>query len=468
MASRFGSILAVVATMILACAGVVMAQPNEPDPEQTTGEELIEPASSLDAGDVIPNRYIVVLKDDASVPNDDASNAAAVASELAQPLGLEVTHTYENALNGFAVRAPDLSLSALDSALSDDDRVDFIAEDRKVQASAQPAPNGIDRVEADQSSTKAGDGNSGVVDADVAILDTGIYNHRDLNRAGGYNCTGKDRKAYGDGNGHGTHVAGTAAAKDNDTGVVGVAPGARLRAVKVLGKDGSGSVASVICGIDWVTGKAGTIEVANMSLGGIGTDDEDCGRTNNDAMHRAICNSVAEGVTYAVAAGNDNRDFANTVPAAYDEVLTVTAMSDSDGKPGNDGPSPACSSSNVDDRFANFSNYATPNSSDAEHTIAAPGVCIKSTWRGSNKNPKGTYKTKSGTSMASPHVAGTAALCIAFGPCTGNPADDVTRLRSDAAEKSNETTNPYYGFTGDPKSPLDLRYYGYLDYAGYY
>lgn len=447
---------------MLACAGVVVAQPTEPGPEQTTGEELIEPASSLDVGDVIPDSYIVVL-------NDDVPDAAAVASELAQPLGLEVTHTYENALKGFAVRVP--SGLDLSSALSADTRVDFVAEDRAVEASAQTLPTGIDRVQADQSNTNAGNG-SGAVDADVAIIDTGIYKrHGDLNVSGGYNCTGSDRSAYSDGNGHGTHAAGSAAAKDNGSGVVGTAPGARLQAVKVLGSDGSGSFASVICGVDWVTGKADTIEVANMSLGalvGPGADDDNCGNDNSDALHRAICGSVAKGVTYAVAAGNDNVDLSTTVPAAYDEVLTVTAMADYDGEPGNTAIS-TCRNDPDDTAATSFSNYATTGSPDQDHTIAAPGVCIRSTWKGDRRHKSGTYKTISGTSMASPHVAGTAALCIASGKCTRNdPANTMSKLWSDAQQHSDPTAIPYYGFKGDPNFPISTRYYGYLEYAGGY
>ena len=432
----------------------------ESGPEQTTGEELIEPASSLDAGDVISDSYIVVLKD------GEDSDPAAVASGLAGTLGLEVTHTYENALKGFAARVP----SGLDlPAVLDDERIDFVAKDRKVEASTQTLPTGIDRVEADESSQNAGNG-GGTVNADVAILDTGIYKkHSDLNISGGHSCTSGDSSAYSDGNGHGTHATGSAAAEDNGSGVVGTAPGARLLAVKVLGKDGNGTFSSVICGVDWVTKQADTIEVANISLGalvGPNADDGNCGDTNRDALHRAICGSVAKGVTYAVAAGNDSVDISTTVPAAYDEVLTVTAMSDSDGQPGSTGPPPTCRTGETDDKFANFSNYATL-SSDAEHTIAAPGVCIRSTWKGSAKKRKGTYKTISGTSMASPHVAGTIALCIATNNCTGTPANDITTLRRDAENRSNLTTTPYYGFVGDPNSSQGV-YYGYLEYAGGY
>ena len=203
-----------------------------------------------------------------------------------------------------------------------------------------------------------------------------------------------------DDNGHGTHVAGTAAALDNDIGVVGVAPGARLYAVKVLGKNGSGTLSAVIKGIDWVTQNAGAlkIKVANMSLGASGSDDGNCGRSNNDPLHTAICNSVAAGVTYVVSAGNSGADAKNTIPAAYSEAITVTALADTDGKPGGFGP---VSTYGGDDTFATFSNYGPGVD------LIAPGVSILSTYL------NGGYATLSGTSMAAPHVTGAAALYIA-------------------------------------------------------
>jgi subtilisin family serine protease len=130
-------------------------------------------------------------------------------------------------------------------------------------------------------------------------------------------------------------------------------------------------------------------------------------------------------------------------------VLAVTALADFNGQPGG-GAASTCRS-DIDETPADFSNFASIGSQDANHTIAAPGVCILSTWKG------GGYNTISGTSMASPHVAGTAALCIATDNCVGNPSDVITRLRFDASVQGSG-----YGFSGDPDSPMGDRYYGYL------
>ena len=222
----------------------------------------------------------------------------------------------------------------------------------------------------------------------------------DLNVPAGHELL--HRHSADDDNGHGTHVAGTIAALDNGDGVVGVAPGARIWPVRVLNNAGSGSFASIVCGIDFVTAHANEIEVANMSLGGLGTDDGNCGLSNGDAMHQAICRSVAAGVTYAVAAGNETDNAANHVPAAYDEVITVSALADFNGAPGG-GAASTCRP-DVDDTLADFSNFG------ADVDLIAPGVCILSTWN------DGSLQTISGTSMASPHVAGGAALYKATHP----------------------------------------------------
>ena len=397
-------------------------------------------------GGVVPGQFIVVFHDWVV---DPAVEADAMASEH----GLGLLYVYRYALKGFAATVPAARLALIRR----DARVAFVSEDRIVQATAQTLPTGVDRIEGDASSTRAGDG-TGSVSVAVAIIDTGIdLDHPDLNVAGGVNCV-RGRPSFDDGNGHGTHVAGTVGARDNAGHVVGVAPGTPLYAVRVLNNAGSGTTSSVVCGIDWVTQNAESkgIKVANMSLGGSGSDDGNCGNSNNDAMHKAICASVARGVTYVVAAGNSNADLATFVPAAYNEVLTVTAMADFNGQPGG-GAAPTCRD-DVDDTAADFSNWTTIGGDDEGHTIAAPGVCILSTWN------DGGVRTISGTSMASPHVAGTVALCIGSGACAGlSPSQIMARLRNDAAAQPAS-----YGFTDDPNSPNGDRYYGYLVYAGGY
>ncbi|HSE69588.1 MAG TPA: S8 family serine peptidase, partial [Nocardioidaceae bacterium] len=210
-------------------------------------------------------------------------------------------------------------------------------------------------------------------------------------------------------------------------GVVGMAPGARIWPVRVLNNAGSGTFSAIVCGIDYVTAHADQIEVANMSLGGGGADDGNCGRSNNDAMHTAICSSVAAGVTYVVAAGNESSNAAGSVPAAYDEVITVSALADFNGLPGG-GAASTCRS-DVDDTFASFSNFG------ADVDIIAPGVCINSTWKG------GGYSTISGTSMASPHVAGGAALYTANNP-SASPSQVKSALQAAGSTDWNNADDP--------------------------
>jgi subtilisin len=393
-----------------------------------------------------PEGHIVVLK-------DDTRDIPAVAAEHARNFGVRLRYMYTHALRGYAaVIAPERL-----AHIQNDPRVLFVSADRPVSTFAETLPTGVDRIDAESSLFS-----SGVSSPAVAVIDTGSGPHPDLNVVGGINCS--TGKSFNDGNGHGTHVAGTIGAFNNGAGVVGVAPGIPMYSVRVLNNAGSGSWSSVVCGIDWVTKHAATlnIKVANMSLGGSGSDDHNCGNSNGDALHKAICGSVAAGVTYVVAAGNSNTDFAGFVPAAYTEVLTVTAMADFNGQPG--GGAAATCRTDVDDTSADFSNFTTAGSPDEEHTIAAPGVCILSTWKG------GGYNTISGTSMATPHVTGTAALCIAAGRCTGEPSGVITTLRNDAA-----ATKPGTGFLGDPNDPITTGgpnphtlYYGYLIYAGGY
>jgi len=349
------------------------------------------------------HRYIVVL--DGSV-----AHPGRVAADHASSYGAEVRFVYRSAITGYAARLSEPAVAALRRTPG----VAFVERDRPVSANLQTIPTGIDRVDADLSSTAAINGVDQRVNVDVAVIDTGIdLRHPDLNVSGsGKNCS--SGSTANDGNGHGSHVAGTIGALDNSTGVVGVAPGARLWPVRVLNNKGSGTTATVVCGIDYVTAHAAQIEVANMSLGGSGADDGNCGNTNNDAEHRAICRSVAAGVTYAVAAGNSSQDSARHIPAAYDEVITVSALADFNGQPG--GGAPSTCRSDVDDTFASFSNYGR------DVDVIAPGVCINSTWKG------GAYNTISGTSMASPHAAGAAALYKAKNP-GASPAAVKTALQ---------------------------------------
>jgi subtilisin family serine protease len=164
-----------------------------------------------------------------------------------------------------------------------------------------------------------------------------------------------------------------------------------------------------------------------MSLGGGGEDDGSCGSKDGDAMHAAICESVAAGVTYVVAAGNDSADAAEFTPAAYDEVITVSALADFNGLPG--GGAPSTCRSDVDDTFASFSNYG------ADVDLIAPGVCIESTWM------LGGYNTISGTSMASPHVAGGAALYKATHP-SASPAQVKSALQAAGSTDWNNADDP--------------------------
>jgi subtilisin family serine protease len=330
-------------------------------------------------------RYIVVLED--SVPS-----AADVARQHARAHGAEPFLVYGSALKGYAALVPSGRLGALRS----DPRVAFVERDQRVGIASQTVPTGVKRIFADTNANLDLDGTDDVrVDADVAVIDTGIdHTHADLNVVGRTNCSGGGPTrqqctdgAGEDGNGHGTHVAGTIAAIDNGSGVVGVAPGARLWAVKVLDNSGSGWTSWIIAGIDWVTANAATVEVANMSLGC------ECSSAAQDA---AISNSVAAGVVYVVAAGNSNKDARTFSPANHPDVVTVSALADFDGVPGG-AAAPTCRS-DQDDTLASFSNWGP------RIDVAAPGVCILSTWKG------GGYNTISGTSMASPHAAGAAAL----------------------------------------------------------
>jgi subtilisin len=384
------------------------------------------------------------------------ANPGAATSRREQRDGFKAKFRYSRAVKGFAADLTPGQLRRLES----DPTIRFVSRDQTVYAvgASQPiapgdsSPTGIRRIGAATTTDAAQASTAG-----VAVIDTGIdLTHPDLSAVAGKNCVTPGASPSDD-NGHGTHVAGTIGARDNGSGVVGVAPGTSLYAVKVLNSSGSGTWSQVICGIDWVTANAATIKVASMSLGGSGSNDDNCGKTNGDALHVAICNSTQAGVTYVVAGGNDNANISKSVPAAYPEALTVSAESDSDGKAGGFGGAPSCRTGERDDYYASFSNYTTPGSAAADHVVAAPGVCIRSTWR------LGGYNTISGTSMATPHVSGVVALCIgnagAPGPCDGlTPSQVIQQIRSDAAAHATLLN----GFNGDPLHPVTGRYYGYL------
>lgn len=354
---------------------------------------------------IIPGKYIVILKEGTHHPS-------TIAEEMSKNLGFSLEFIFGHALRGYAASIPDHILEQIKK----DPRVKYIEPDRLVYAFGQTTPTGVSRIGAVQNSIAMIDGYDEEIDVDIAILDSGIdLDHPDLNVVEGVSFV-PFFKSANDYYGHGTHVAGIAAARDNDFGVVGVAPGARLHAVKVLSTLGLGGLSSIIAGIDWVTEHADEIEVVNMSIGSTGY---------SQAMRDAIANSVNKGVVYVVAAGNEATDvygrdkrfgtFDDVIPACFPEVATVSALVDLDGQAGGHGGSTTVKEQNfTDDTLAGFTNFSTKAVSDNPVTspgaaidFAAPGLNILSTYR------KGGYYTASGTSMSSPYAAGCVALYIA-------------------------------------------------------
>jgi len=327
--------------------------------------------STTSAAPASAGRYVVGF-----APGVSAAQMQAVTRGLAQ----RPDHSYHVSFSGFA--GP---LTAAErGALARDSRIAFIEPDIVFTACGKPVkppkpgdetpppealPWGVDRIDAD---LNTGDG-LGVA---VAVIDTGIdLDHPDLvgNVFDGANYV-RDGKPAEDDNGHGTHVAGIIAAVDNDFGVIGVAPKAKVYAVKVLDRFGSGYLSDVIAGVDWVTANATSkgIKVANMSLTAYGT---------SVGLAQAVDDATAAGVTIVAAAGNNSMDAVYFVPAKYDNVICVSALKEGD-------------------TFASFSNWGSVVD------LIAPGVDVPSLYK------NGGYKTLSGTSMASPHVAGAAALWL--------------------------------------------------------
>jgi subtilisin family serine protease len=246
------------------------------------------------------------------------------------------------------------------------------------------------------------------VDVDIAILDTGVsLTHPDLNVY--RNASFVDGVTSGnDDQGHGSHVAGIAAAKDNSIGVVGIAPGARIWAIKICDKFGECKISDEIKGLEYATQHADEIDVLNVSIE----------NPNSPALNNAIREAVNAGITVIVAAGNNGSNAASSSPANSPDVLSVSAIGDSDGQCGSEGPALQGSSGSVDDdSFAFFSNFG-PNVK-----LAAPGVNVFSTYNGSS------YAVDSGTSMAAPHVTGAAALYKAQFP-DATPEEVISNITS--------------------------------------
>ena len=333
------------------------------------------------------DRYIVVLDNGVDHPSQVASGLEQRHEDL------YVGYVYDSALEGFSAEIPDSDLAAVRA----NPQVDYVAPDTRVHAVDQTIPWGIDKIGADVSSTLAGNGSGVVSNVNVYVIDTGIYKkHPDLNVVSfPTNPPNFAGGKYTDcGEGHGTHVAGVIAAKDNDKGVVGVVPGAPVTSVKVLDCNG-GSVSNVIKGIQWVTENAKKPAVANLSLSG----------EENQALDDAVRASAASGVFYSVAAGNDGKNACKFSPAragagTNNGVATTAAV-------------------RMDREETRWSNYG-----DCVD-LWAPGKDILST-----RNEGGTSKM-SGTSLAAPHVGGTAALYLSNN-ASADPGSVEEQLKADA------------------------------------
>jgi subtilisin len=323
-------------------------------------------------------------------------------SKRGRDLGIAVNHEYTNVVQGFSATLTPEQVREL----RQDDSVLLVEPNVVVQAHDR-LPTGVNRIGADSGRNGGRPPAGGEA---VAVFDTGVANHPDLNVVGGTNCTGSGGSSYLDRNGHGTHVAGTIGAKGS---VPGVAPNTPIYAVKVLGDNGQGTIDSVICGLDWVarSPRLGIVAI-NMSLGASCEGAEDCGSDNpgtcRSSLHRAICNITASGIDVVVSAGNDGKDARTSIPARYDEVITVGAFTDTDGCLGGRGR--ASLSGYGDDRKWRWSNFGPAVD------VIAPGDDILST-------VPGGYGVLSGTSMAAPHVTG--AIARGWNPDGGPRAASV-------------------------------------------
>lgn len=341
---------------------------------------LVETSSSQ----LIDGQYIVVMKKGAvngriDLSGDYAERTAKMKSAILSMFSNArlsedaLENVYSSTVYGFSAKLDAGTLARLQK----DPNVDYVEQDRMIAlappahagggdggSTAEETPYGITRVV----------GGATYGGSSVAwVIDTGIdLDHEDLNvdASRGYNAftSGRDAKSLDDGNGHGSHVAGTIAAVDNEVGVIGVAAGATVIPVKVLDSRGSGSYSGVIAGVDHVGANGSAGDVANMSLGG----------PISQALDDAVVAASSNGIWFSLAAGNESDDANNHSPARANGtyIVTISAM-------------------DVNDNFASFSNFANP-----PVDFCSPGVSIKSTWK------DGGYNTISGTSMAAPHAAG--------------------------------------------------------------
>jgi subtilisin family serine protease len=388
--------LFVVATTTAATVTPAMAAP-------ATGQ--IRLAGTAEA---VPGSYIVVLKDSAVGAKAGSLKAAAAvgtkSAGLARGYGAQVRQTFGTALNGFEAGMSE----AAAKRLAADPSVAYVEQNQTVSllATQTGATWGLDRIDQRArplSTTYTYSATASNVTA--YIIDTGIRTtHNDFGGRAVSGFDAVDGGAADDCNGHGTHVAGTVGGT-----TYGVAKQVKLVAVRVLNCAGSGTNAGVISGVNWVTSNAVKPAVANMSLGG----------GASTALDNAVANSITSGVTYALAAGNSNANACNSSPARLASAITVGATTSTDAK-------------------ASYSNYGTCLD------IFAPGSSITSAWYTSAT----ATNTISGTSMASPHVAGAAALVLSANP-SYTPAQVRTTLVNNAT--SNVVTSPG---TGSPNKLL--------------
>lgn len=378
MARRRGASALVAVLVVALLAGPAAARPREVGVVSPRHLVLLDDAVVDDAGGDVDMAVTAVLGDAAhevvGLPG------AWLAPWLRERLGVI---TWTRALPGFSLE--DASPPLVD-ALARDARVRVVEADRPVRVAG--VPTGLARAAVDRHGG-FGVGSGRDDDVDVALIDTGVAEGlADLRVAGRWDCRRGCRTGGVDRDGHGTHVAGIVAARDDGAGPVGVAPGARLWSIKVLdGLGSSGRLTDLVNALDLVAAHADRIEVVNISLGAPG---------HSDVVDRAVRGVLDAGTTVVVAAGNAGTDASEQVPANSPGAITVSAVVDADGAPGGRG-SDACG---TDDRQPAWSNHG------AVVDVAAPGGCITSL------GLDGRPATMSGTSMAAPHVTGAVAQYV--------------------------------------------------------